>query len=365
MPAPDPHHDRPQRVMIVDDNPRALRRLLDNLALAQQSAPCSYPIDSFNSPIRALKAAGQHQYALVLASASLAHGGVAQFLKAFDNLQARRLRVVLAEPEDYPALHRADAGFAGCRIFPREPSPTLLGNLLDSLGKPSSRQAAPPQPPLPLPSQTTLRLLPLLSGLKDTVLHELAAMAHWSRHEPGEILIQQNRNADAVYFLVTGFAKVFRGESPGPSVVEERRSRPRQSVMVSLLGPGQLFGEMSFLLGVERTASVIALTPCELISLPGQRFMEIMQRDPAFAMAMSRELARRLLVSNRQLELMRGDVGGRIHALLRECRQMGLDAKHWLTNAEIARMVGASRVAVSQIINGRGGSPKTASNEDA
>ena len=48
---------------------------------------------------------------------------------------------------------------------------------------------------------------------------------------------------------------------------------------------------------------------------------------------------------------MRGKVEDRVQALNRYCNSLGLDSERLFSNAEIARMVGASRVAVSQVVN--------------
>jgi biotin operon repressor len=58
-----------------------------------------------------------------------------------------------------------------------------------------------------------------------------------------------------------------------------------------------------------------------------------------------------LVDTNRQVELMRGKVEDRVQALNRYCNSLGLNSERLFSNAEIARMVGASRVAVSQIVN--------------
>ena len=48
---------------------------------------------------------------------------------------------------------------------------------------------------------------------------------------------------------------------------------------------------------------------------------------------------------------MRGKVEDRVQALNRYCDSLGLNSENLFSNAEIARMVGASRVAVSQVVN--------------
>jgi CRP-like cAMP-binding protein len=76
-----------------------------------------------------------------------------------------------------------------------------------------------------------------------------------------------------------------------------------------------------------------------------------MHMHPPFAIEVARSISRRLIETGRQVELMRGNLEERIGYLLRYCRSLGLDTERWLTNAEIARMIGATRVSVSRVIN--------------
>lgn len=207
---------------------------------------------------------------------------------------------------------------------------------------------------LPKPTITTLRTAPLLAELPLDWLERLVGVADWQEHRPNDILIRQNELSNSVYFVIAGYLKTIRG---GVNTLQakdqghpDRRVRKRSEVMLALLGPGDMLGEVGYLLQIERPASVVALTPCQVIRIPGQEFLACIQEHPNFALAVTRKIAWQLLGSIHQLELMRGDLEGRIHALIRRCKSMGMDTERWLTNAEIARMVGATRVGVSQIM---------------
>lgn len=205
------------------------------------------------------------------------------------------------------------------------------------------------------PTLTTLRSTPLLDALPQGQLEDLTKVSDWQAYKPGEVIIRQNEKSSDVRFVVAGFVKVVRGgkhmQAAQAPAVTERRQRMRPEVMVALLGPGAMLGEVAALLDQGRSASVIALTPCQAIIIPRTSFMACMQRHPAFALSVARKLASRIVEVDRRVELMRGDVEGRIHALIRYCQSLGIDTGQWLTNAEIARMVGATRVAVSRIMN--------------
>lgn len=207
----------------------------------------------------------------------------------------------------------------------------------------------------PKATSVTLRAVPLLADFPETQLEALAATADWRQYAPGKVIAQQNEAAGAVFFVVSGFVKILRGggfnEVAQAAERAELRARSRHRVVVALVGPGDLVGEVGTLLARGRSASIVALTPCQIVSIPGPVFLASMSSHPPFAIAVARKMAQRLIDADRQIELMRGKLEDRIQALSRHCRSLGLDSEHLFSNAEIARMVGASRVAVSQIVN--------------
>lgn len=208
---------------------------------------------------------------------------------------------------------------------------------------------------VPRPTVTTLRTAPLLAELPEPRLAALAQVADWHVYSAGDAISLQNEPSRAVYVVISGYVKVMRGGTYIDHTLDvglpERRTRAREQVMVTLLGPGELAGEVSVLLGHMRSHSIITLTPCEVISVPSADFLATLQIDSTFAAGVARKMAAHLEAADQHIELMRGSLEGRIHALLRHCKGIGLDTDKWLTNAEIARMVGATRVAVSQVMN--------------
>lgn len=285
----------------------------------------------------------------------------ADFVATLDALRPGCAGILLAEREEIAAATALIDGRQHWRVVAKPWRQDELALLVAETIRYAATVASAAGPALPRPTATTLRTAPVLAELPDHQLDILAAVTAWRRHAPGESLMRQNEHSGTVLFIVSGFAKIVRGgvhaQPPaGAPVSSERRARPRLETMVALIGPGDILGEVATLLGTGRSASVVALTPCEVIELPSQDFLSCMQRYPQFALAVARKLAKRLVDASRQVELMRGDLAGRIHALIRNCREQGLDTERWLSNAEIARMVGASRVAVSQIVSRTAGS---------
>ncbi len=71
-------------------------------------------------------------------------------------------------------------------------------------------------------------------------------------------------------------------------------SREGDDVVFSILGPGEVFGEIALLGGRRRTATVTALEPCELLVIDRREFLDFLRRDPDVAIGMMGVLAGRI-----------------------------------------------------------------------
>lgn len=85
------------------------------------------------------------------------------------------------------------------------------------------------------------------------------------RHEPGVILLQQGDPATHVLVLTAGRVKVVRTSSDGSVLV------------LAVRGPGEILGDISVLGGSGRSASVIAVDPCETRVIPADRFLALVR----------------------------------------------------------------------------------------
>ncbi len=103
---------------------------------------------------------------------------------------------------------------------------------------------------------------PLFAGLT-TEQRETVAL-HFQRRsaQPGERLIRVGDKADMVYFISIGKVEV---------IINGYRVQ---------MGSGEFFGEMALLSGQPRSADVTALDFCELLTLSGRDFRELLRRYP-------------------------------------------------------------------------------------
>jgi CRP-like cAMP-binding protein len=101
--------------------------------------------------------------------------------------------------------------------------------------------------------------IPVLADLPPAELNELAAAMTEVEVEAGAQVITLDDYGTAIYFIEQGQADVL----------------PDGEETTETLGPGDTFGEIALLLTGQRSATVVARTPMQLLSLSGQDFQRI------------------------------------------------------------------------------------------
>jgi len=107
---------------------------------------------------------------------------------------------------------------------------------------------------------------------RDFAVDEMVAVIHGLKllsFERGEVIIREGASGSSLYTLTSGRVRAFRKD----------RDRGKQA-RIADLKEGAFFGEMSILTGQPRTASVVALTRCELLELDRPTLDDITSRHP-------------------------------------------------------------------------------------
>lgn len=164
------------------------------------------------------------------------------------------------------------------------------------------------------------------------------------RYEPGAFLFHEGDPPGWLAVLLSGHAKVMSAGSNGTETV------------LSVLGPGELVGELSAVDGSPRSASVCALEPVEASLVTPEAFERFLTRHPAATLALLRLLARRLRAADRlQIEFGTTDALGRVaRRLLELVERHGVDDAAGvridlpIRQEDLAGWVGASRESVAK-----------------
>ncbi len=187
---------------------------------------------------------------------------------------------------------------------------------------------------------------PLLSALDEPTASKLIESMTPERFERGEVIFHEGRPGDSLYVIVSGKVKLGRTSADG-----------RES-LISILGPGEMFGELSLFDPGPRLTSAMVVADVELISLGNNDLRGFILDHPEVAMQMLAGLAHRLRRTNEGMsDLVFTDVPGRVaKALLDLSRRFGrktdhgVKVSHDLTQEELAQLVGASRETVNKAL---------------
>ncbi len=138
-----------------------------------------------------------------------------------------------------------------------------------------------------------LRRTDFLAPLSESEIAALAARVVRYVAYRDEVIIRQGEPGSSCFIVESGEAEVTLATSGGDTTV-------------GILGPGQVFGEMSLMTGDERSATVRARTDLELIRVGKEDFAHILAANRDIARAIGDILARRQLELERTLHEQAG-----------------------------------------------------------
>jgi CRP/FNR family transcriptional regulator, cyclic AMP receptor protein len=191
-------------------------------------------------------------------------------------------------------------------------------------------------------STTVLKSVPLFASFPDEQLRMLVTVVTRRSAPRGSVIMAAGDQIDSLYIVISGRLKVMMSDAEGKEVI------------LSLIGPGEFFGEMGLIDDSPRSASVVAIEPCELIAITKREFNKCLAENFEMAMGVMRGLVRRLREADRKIgSLALLDVYGRVARLLldmsEEVNGQRVVTKR-LPKQDIAKMIGASREMVSRVM---------------
>ena len=184
-----------------------------------------------------------------------------------------------------------------------------------------------------------LQKVPLFSQLAPPDLQRVVELARDRSYPKNSVILFEDDPGDALFVVAKGQVKVVLIGDDG------------REVILSVLGQGEFFGEMALIDDEPRSAHVIAMEDSDLLVLRRDDFEGILAQSPKIALALLRELTRRLRRADEKVgSLVLLDVTGRVARLLLELADEsgGERITRRLTHHTIAQMVGSSRETVSR-----------------
>lgn len=180
-------------------------------------------------------------------------------------------------------------------------------------------------------------------GLSSVDLGMIAQSLHQQHYAADEEIVRYQDHTNSVFFVLKGIVRIHYYSLSGDEVI------------LCDLPAGEMFGELTAIDGLPRSATAIARTDSLLASIPGKAFWELIHTHPAFCTAILRRLAgqvRRL--TERVFDFSTLAVRNRIHTeLWRLARERMVSVNTAIispapTHAELACFVSTHREAVSR-----------------
>lgn len=185
---------------------------------------------------------------------------------------------------------------------------------------------------------------PLLRSLTATERTELLALARARAFARDEVLCSAGDRADSLHLVARGRLAVSVSLPSGATA------------MLSVLGPGDYFGELALLrTSTRRTATVRALEPAVTLAIGGAAFRRLCEHRPRVERALTTLLADQVeSLSRHLLEALHEGLDERLHRRLAELVDIYGNGEGAvvlpLTQAQLAELAGGTRPTVNQIL---------------
>jgi CRP-like cAMP-binding protein len=183
----------------------------------------------------------------------------------------------------------------------------------------------------------------LFRGLPVGAIDRLAALAVKRNFGKGEVVFSQGERGEALYGVASGRVRISATGTGG------------QEVFLSIMEPGDTFGEIAVMDGLPRTAGATALDQTRLIVINRADFLHLLEQEPNLAIHLLKLLCRRLRWTSELVEesaFLAGParlakrllVLASLHGRLTEPSHLELR----ISQAELAHFLGISRQIVNQ-----------------
>ncbi len=197
--------------------------------------------------------------------------------------------------------------------------------------------------------ETLLASLPFFAQMQAEELHELFAHLKRRNYRPNETIFHKDDAGTTMYIINEGTVKI--------SVPSEVGSE----MILSILGSGDFFGELSLFDGNPRSATAISAGPTEVFVLHREDFIDFVSKHPRVSLGVIRALSGRIRRTDNLVEdVVFLDIPARLaKKLLELSRTHGkkqpngtVEIELRLTQQDIANMLGTTRESVNrQLVN--------------
>jgi CRP-like cAMP-binding protein len=187
----------------------------------------------------------------------------------------------------------------------------------------------------------------LFSEIEPRLLDSVVRTSRVQRLKRGETLFRQGDEGGALYAVHSGAIRISVSGAEG------------KELTLALMEPGDVFGEIALLDGLQRTADARAVEKSELVVIHRADFLSLLEREPKMARPIIEMLCERLrqtneFVTDAAFLDLRARLAKRLVALAiahGEETDDGMRIGLKLSQSEIAQLLGVTREAVNKQLN--------------
>lgn len=187
--------------------------------------------------------------------------------------------------------------------------------------------------------------LQLLNGMSQQAVYDFNAVVRTTKLQRGEWIFVFGDSADSIYLLRDGRIKITALADDGHEVLRE------------IIGPGEIFGETSLILGIPRTTSAQALEASLLCEIRRKDFETLLSMYPELSFQLLKSVGVRLKQAEAQLvNVMCNDISSRVREALIDLiiKESGAvpdrPIRVKITQQDLANSIGASRQKTWQVL---------------
>jgi CRP/FNR family transcriptional regulator, cyclic AMP receptor protein len=192
-----------------------------------------------------------------------------------------------------------------------------------------------------------IRTVPIFTEFEDKDVSKIVDIGLARKYTKNSIIFLEDEAGAILFIIISGKVKVVRTDEDGKEVI------------LSILGPGDFFGEMALLDGLPRSATVVALDEAELFIIHRREFLKMIEDSPKVATSLLIELTRRLRKADEQIEsLSLKDAVGRVATVIIQLaddvgkiRKGQVIIEDFPLQQDLANMAGTSRETISRTIH--------------
>ncbi|MBA4355227.1 MAG: Crp/Fnr family transcriptional regulator [Novosphingobium sp.] len=182
----------------------------------------------------------------------------------------------------------------------------------------------------------------LFADCEQAELTDIIARGHVRAFKPGQELMAQGEEGNTLFIVIKGLARVSMVAANG------------REIILDYAEAGHVLGEIAFLDGGDRTASVEAIEPVEALVLTRTAFADIIEKHQGLALRLLKAMARRLRQNNAVIEADRAYASGPrlarflLRLMMGDNSEAGNQLKIALSQGELGNFAGMSREQINR-----------------